>query len=163
MHDEDLTREEVREEYESRDPPTDGHRNFGDVNPGPHGGIWATYDNGEWTVYETAMSVEVGFPDADDEDTGDQYVTAGSVQMRDLVTDNGEWTDHAKTWLGTFQKAPDTPMGAVADGRLTAFAAWYATEHNSRPFPRRENGRHQEGNYAAVLDACGIDPEEDDD
>jgi len=153
------TRTEVRERYEEdNDPPTDGYANCGDANPGPHGGVWVTYDGGEWDVLETVMAANIGFPDAGEEDIGDQYVTAGNVQWRDLVTEDGEWTDRAARFVDTFYHSHDTPMGAVVDHSMTAYAAWYVTDYGASPYPRRKDGRHQKDDYEAVLDAIGVEP-----
>lgn len=158
MQEPDPDRSEVRDRYEShQDPPTDGYANYGDANPGPHGGVWVTYDDGEWTAYETVQSADVGFENVDPEDYGDQYVTLGYVQWRDLVTEDGDWTDRAASFVGTFHKGPDSPMAAVVNGRMTGLAAWYATER-ARPASHHGDGRVQAENYDAVLDKFGIDP-----
>jgi hypothetical protein len=152
-------RSEIRDWYESeQDPPVDCHENYGDVNPEGHGGVWVTYDDGEWTAYETTISSEVGFEDAGFEDAGDQYVTMGYVQWRDLVTESGEWTDTAKRFVDTFHNSHEYPMGAVVDGRMTALVAWFITDRQSHPVRAGTDGRIQKDNYEQVLSAVGIDP-----
>lgn len=161
------TRESIRERYEnSGNAPTEGYRNHGDLNPDAHGGIWATYDadHGEWEVYETIPTVEVGAsvfsPPPREEDYGDQYVTTASVQWSDVVTEGGEWTEEAQREADAIHGGHDSPLGAVVDGQLTGFVAHFAT-HRTDPYPYR-SPRHREDSYADVLESIGVEPEADD-
>jgi len=156
------TREEIRDRYESElEAIAEGWLNYGDMNPDGHGGIWASYDpdHGEWEVYETTLSAMVGWEDAGEEDSGDQYVSHGYVQWRDLVTEDGEWTETAQREADSLHRGHDTPMGAVVDGDLSAFAAHFVAFRG--PMDARP-GRVQKDSYADVLDSLGIEPHDSD-
>jgi len=161
MTQETVTREEIRERYESGDYPTrDAWDNYGDANPEYHGGLWVSYDpdHGSWTVYETFHS-DVYLEDADPDATGDQLVWVAHFDWRDIVTDLGEWNGPAISEVESLQNAHDTPLGAVVDDRMTWIVAGCA-RRRSEPDPYRDN-RHQHDSYDDVLDALGIEPADD--
>ena len=161
MTQETVTREEIRERYESGDHPTDeAWENYGDVTPEYHGGRWICYDpdRGEWTVYQT-MHADVYLEDADPDATGDQLVQVSSFQFRDIVTEDGEWAEVAQAEVSALSAgAPDTPLGAVVDDRLTWIVAG-CSDRRSEPYPYRDS-RHQKDSYEDVLDSLGIVPVE---
>ena len=161
MTQETVTREEIRERYEDGDFPTDdAWENYGDVNPEYHGGRWISYDpdHGEWTVYQT-IHADLYLEDADPDATGDQLVQVSSFQWRDIVTALGEWKGPAASEVEALSNAPETPLGAAVDDRLTWIVAGCA-DRWSDPYPYRDN-RHQKDSYDDVLDSLGIVPADD--
>lgn len=161
MTTETVTREEIRERYESGDYPTDSAwANYGDATPEYHGGTWISYDpdRGEWTVYETIHSDHY-HEDADPDSTGDQIVRVATIGFRDIVTDLGEWKGAAKAEVSALANAHDTPLGAAVDDRLTWIVAGAAARW-SEPYPYRDS-RHQMDSYADLLDSLGVRPADD--
>jgi hypothetical protein len=165
----DPDREEIRDRYEADHAP-DGWENWGDANPEAHGGIWVSYDpdNGSWAVYETVHRGT--YEELDDpEDWGQQYVTQAEVHWSDVVTEDGEFTEGRfggfKSHAETFDRAPDTPMGCVVDGDLTKMVAWFGIEIADPAYGgdggRRGSGLFDRETYEDVLDACGIDPDDE--
>lgn len=157
----DIDREQIAHKYvEDCEPPVDHHENFGDANPEAHGGIWVTYDpdHREWEVYTTTQAA-LYEEDAGEEDYGDQFVKRACLQLRDLVTEDGEWTDTAQKLVDELHNAHETPMGAVVDRRFTSFAAYLGDDH-SRFLPYTDP-RRQEQSYDALLASLGVEPADD--
>ncbi len=151
-------REQLREYYEeSGDAPTECWENYGDANPAAHGGGWVHYDGG-WDHIGTFVAEEVGYPE-DEYDVDDpieaQYVYWGEVHWRDIVTEDGEWTDEAQRTIDSIHGAHATPAGAVVDGRLTWFVAAFADEVREG-YPRHDPVHT--GEYEDILSSLGVEP-----
>jgi len=166
MTESNTTRADVREHYEQT-ADTDGWVNYGDANPGPHGGIWLRYDDrtGCFEVFRTTPSVDVGFPDVRPDDFGDQYVEFGGLYWSDVVTARGDWTDEFQTAMSSLTRRArdETPEGAVIDGRLEHHVA-HEARHWSRPVrlthDTEDHGRIHADTYDDVLAVVGVDPDE---
>lgn len=153
-------RTHLRARYERNAP--EGWRNYGDANPAGHGGLWVSYDadHGEWTVYETVHAYEIGLTDdpADEEADGVQYVTRADLQWRDVVTEDGEWSDTFDHIADVYHRGHPDPLGAIVDGDLTGYVAHEAREWLA-PDPYRDQPV-REPSYDDVLDRFGIEPAE---
>jgi len=145
---------------EDCDVPVDHHQNFGDVNPEAHGGIWVSYDpdSREWEVYVTTHAA-VYYDDAGEEDYGDQLVRRASVQFRDVITEDGEWTDRMESLISELHRDAHSPLGAVVDGQLTALVAFHGDDY-ARKIPHRDP-RRQADSYDALLTGLGVEPADD--
>jgi len=149
-------RKELINKYEETNPPTDTWVNYGDANPGIHGGIWISYnsDMNNWEIIETRLSSEMGFNNAGYEDTGDQYVMRLSVSFDELFTNAGDYTDRMETFNDSMHNSYEHPIGLVIDEQLTGYVAHFAT---GRKYTHRTE-RIQEDSYVDVLDRLGINP-----
>jgi hypothetical protein len=157
----DIDREQIAHKYvEDCEPPVDHHANYGDANPEAHGGVWITYDpdHREWEVYVTTHAA-VYSDDAGEEDYGDQFVKRASIQFRDVITEDGEWTDRMESLLSELHRDVHSPMGAVVDDQLTALVAFHGDDH-AHQIPYRDP-RHQKESYDALLASLGIEPADD--
>jgi hypothetical protein len=158
----DETRESVREEYESliADQSLDGfYRNYGDVNPAPHGGIWIAYDvdRRAWDVLITTPRPGVGF-DVEYE-PNIQHVLRAEIDFRDVVAEDGSWADDFERVPTVYHRGHDEPIGAVVDRQLTGYVAHEAREWGV-PTPRRGQPV-EEDSYGAILDRFGISPRDE--
>ena len=149
------TREEARKLLEDK-VQADVWTNYGDVNPGPHGGMWVRYDSESerFQAYTTFQSAEVGF-DADPEDCGDQYVWELRLGWRDLLTDDGGLSEWLEPVVDRLSGHEASVLWMVVDGPDPRY---YVAD---MPREAGHGGRRVEKeNYEAVLDMFGIVPDD---
>jgi hypothetical protein len=153
-------REALRHHYESSgDAPTECWANYGDVNPAPHGGMWLHYEGDGWMMIGTFVAEDVGLdPDVDDPIKA-QYVYQSPVAWRDIVTEDGGWTDRARGTVESLHHCPETPAAAVVDERLSWLVAGFADEKREA-YSRRDPIKT--GDYRSILESVGVDPCPDD-
>jgi len=152
------TRQELRDRYEdSEDAPTECWDNYGDVNPAPHGGNWIHYDDG-WDFRGTFCAEEIGYPMSEydvDDPIKAQYVYASEVHWRDIITEDGEWTDSMQSTVESLHRGPESPLAAVVNDRLTWLVAAFADEVR-RDYRRRKPV--YTGDYEDILSRVGVEP-----
>lgn len=153
-------REQLRNHYEaSGDAPTDCWENFGDVNPQPHGGDWVVYkpEYGKFELRGTYPAIEMGFDIPTEEELQHQYVYQNECRFGDIVTEDGYFTESARSTAESLYSCPSEPSGLVADGRVTWFVVAYLDEYRY-PYARHPNNSVYEGDYYDILDRVGVDP-----
>lgn len=147
-------RKELREFYENSDEvPTDGHENYGDVNPAPHGGMWVEYEP-EWGAFEMVETLT-----QDREEPFDQYVFVAEAHFEDLVTESGEFTESARRTAESLHGANNTPAGLIVDGRWTWFVVAWLSERTTAINYGHGASRY-EGEYSEILEKVGVEPAE---
>lgn len=131
-------------------------QNYGDVNPGPHGGMWVKYDP-EYQEFDCVVTFQAAdvISEVGTEDTGDQYVWTASVDWHDLIDDDGSLTDWLDGKMGSLLGHTPDVMAIWADGTDPGF---YAVEM------AREIGRGrraQMDDYDAVIESFGVERPQD--
>jgi hypothetical protein len=151
------TQADLRAEYEYRLDEPGVYRNYGDVTPHRHGGLWIAYHDGHWDVVETVHPhlVQDDYP----EDTpGHQHVAGGEAYFSDVVSPDGEWTGIFSSIPDKHLDGHDEPIGAVVDGRMTGYVAHELRAYGLDPLNRLEPMEKE--SYGALLDSVGVRPRE---
>lgn len=174
--DEPISRAMLVEAYSLSDPPTDGWINRGDQgNTAIDGGMWITYDpdSNSWEIVHTEH-VQSIFADADSfayDDPGEQYVQYGKVDLADIVTEDGNWTEEVQKFRKGLDWSHSEPVGVIVDDLLTDFVVHFATNQNLHTEPVSPHipdsiDIHEPGivirdDYESVLEYMDVTPADD--